>query len=95
MKKWFVYILTNKSNKVLYIWVTNDIVRRTYEHKTNENFWFTAMYNVHKLVYFEEHDSISDAITREKQLKRRNRQRKIDLIKRDNPERNDLYEDIN
>lgn len=90
-----VYILTNKSNKVLYIGVTADIVARLYEHK-NKIFpqSFTARYNLHKLVYFENYNSITEAIQREKYLKGKLRSYKINLIISKNPEWRDLSADV-
>jgi putative endonuclease len=82
---YYVYILTNKSNKVLYIGVTNDIARRVYEHKTKMIEGFTKKYNLDKLVYLEETDSIESAILREKQLKKWRREKKIALIENLNP----------
>ena len=90
LKSYYVYILTNKTNNVLYIGVTNDLERRVYEHKNKLVEGFTAKYNLSKLVYFEETGSIESAILREKQLKRWHRDWKINLIKENNPEFNDL-----
>ncbi len=90
LKSYYVYILTNKNNNVLYIGVTNDLERRVYEHKNKLDEGFTAKYNLSKLVYFEETGSIESAILREKQLKRWHRDWKINLIKENNPEFNDL-----
>jgi putative endonuclease len=67
---YFTYILTNKSNSVMYIGVTNDLRRRIYEYKNEQVEGFTKKYRVHKLIYFEEYSNINDAIKREKQLKR-------------------------
>ena len=90
---YYVYIMTNKLNSVLYIGVTNDLTRRVYEHKSKvEPNSFTAKYNVDKLVYFESTNSIESAIAREKQLKGGSRKKKIDLINSVNPDWNDLYE---
>ena len=90
---YYVYIMTNKSNTVLYVGVTNDLMRRVYEHKNKINSnSFTAKYNLNKLVYFESTSSIESAIEREKQLKAGSRKRKEDLISSINPEWNDLYE---
>ena len=90
---YYVYIMTNKLNSVLYIGVTNDLTRRVYEHKSKvEPNSFTAKYNVDKLVYFESTNSIESAIAREKQLKGGSRKKKIDLINSANPDWNDLYE---
>ena len=77
---YYVYILTNSSNKVLYVGVTNDLERRCYEHKQKLIKGFTQKYNVDKLVYFEEFDSIELAIFREKQIKGYSRSKKDDLI---------------
>jgi putative endonuclease len=85
-----VYILTNKSNTVLYIGVTSDLESRVSEHKLKINTGFTSKYNCNKLVYYEEFQWIQDAIAREKQLKAGSRQKKIDLIIADNPSWSDL-----
>ena len=92
MKNYCVYILTNKTNTVLYVGVTNDIKRRIFEHKENVNDGFTAKYNVNKLVYCEFTSNIESAIEREKQLKKWNREKKIKLIEEQNPEWKDLVE---
>lgn len=91
---WFTYILTSKKNGTLYIGVTNNIGRRTYEHKQWFNEWFTKHYGVKTLVYYEKFGSIVDAIVKEKQLKKRNRKWKIELIEEYNPEWKDLYHDV-
>jgi len=88
--QYFVYILASKQNTVLYIGVTNNLERRVLEHKNKINKGFTSRYNIDKLVYFEEYTNINEAIKREKQLKKWNRQWKIDLIEKDNPEWKDL-----
>ncbi|WP_234979878.1 GIY-YIG nuclease family protein [Fibrobacter sp. UWEL] len=86
------YIMANSTNAVLYVGVTNDLKRRVVEHKSEINVkGFTAKYHVDKLVYFEEFQSITDAIAREKQLKHWNRQWKNALICKMNPEWNDLF----
>ncbi|GAL69215.1 excinuclease ABC C subunit-like [Jejuia pallidilutea] len=82
--------MTNKNNTVIYIGVTSNLTKRVYQHKTKEFKGFTAKYNCEKLVYFEEYSDISDAISREKQLKAGNRKRKEALINKDNPDWNDL-----
>ncbi len=87
----YVYILASKKNGTLYIGVTNNIGRRTYEHKNWFDEWFTKKYNVKILVYYEKFASINDAIAREKQLKKWNRKWKIELFEKDNPEWKDLY----
>jgi len=90
MKEAYVYIVTNNPNGTLYIGVTNNLIRRIYEHKNNLMSGFTAKYELHTLVYFEYHTDISDAIFREKQLKKWNREWKINLIEKDNPDWIDL-----
>ena len=85
-------MLTTESNTVLYIGVTNDIVRRVYEHKTGKNEGFTKKYNVKKLVYFEMFDFIDLAIAREKQLKGLSRTKKEKLINIFNPNWMELYQ---
>jgi putative endonuclease len=90
LHQYYVYIIANQSNTVLYIGVTNDIKNRISEHKLKIFKGFTAMYNCNKLVYFEDFQWIQDAIAREKQLKAGSHQKKIDLIIADNPLWNDL-----
>ena len=90
---YYVYILTNKSNRVMYIGVTNNLERRIYEHKEELVEGFTKRYHVHKLVYFETTTSIRAAIEREKQLKGWLRARKNELVENANPEWRDLSED--
>ena len=85
MKKYYVSILVNWNNKVMYIGVTNNIFRRVYEHKNKMVDSFTKKYNVHKLVYFEETTDIKSAIEREKQLKGWNRAKKNELVETMNP----------
>ncbi len=91
----YIYIMTNKNNTVLYVGVTSDIKNRVYEHK-NRTYpsAFTKRYNLIKLVYYEGHESIEEAINREKQLKAGSRQNKILLINALNPEWNDLADEI-
>ena len=91
---YYVYILASKKNGVLYIGVTNDLKRRTYEHKNHLHKGFTDKYFVGKLVYFEETPDINSALLREKQMKKWNREWKINLITKDNPEWQDLYDSI-
>jgi putative endonuclease len=87
--------MTNKYDKVLYIGVTNSLIRRVFEHKSKQYpRSFTCRYNLTKLIYFEDYEDINQAITREKQLKGWLRQKKIDLIKSKNPEFKDLFDDI-
>ncbi|WP_160127559.1 GIY-YIG nuclease family protein [Kordia antarctica] len=86
----YVYFLTNKNNTVIYIGVTSNLTKRVYQHKAKIYKGFTSKYNCDKLVYFEEFQSINEAIAREKQLKAGNRKRKEELINIENPEWNDL-----
>ncbi len=93
-KHFWIYILTNKSNKVLYIGVTSNLAGRVYQHKTNVVRGFTSKYNVKKLVYYEQFSQPLAAIEREKHLKQWMRQWKIDLITKANPGWKDLFFDI-
>ena len=92
--QFYVYILTNKHNTVLYTGVTNDLIRRVYEHREKLVPGFTKKYNVYKLVFYEETESIDVAFQREKQIKGGSRQKKIDLINGMNPGWRDLYKDL-
>ena len=88
---YYVYILTNAYNRVLYTGVTNDLERRVHEHKTfAKPKSFTARYNVTKLVYFEYYNDITEAISREKAIKRKSRSQKFELINKFNPSWKDL-----
>ncbi|MDR3395884.1 MAG: GIY-YIG nuclease family protein [Parasulfuritortus sp.] len=89
-----VYVLASKQRGTLYIGVTSDLVKRVYEHKQDFVDGFTKSYAVHQLVWFEMHDSMESAITREKQLKKWNRAWKLELIEETNSEWRDLYKDI-
>ena len=93
-KTYYVYIMASKRNGTLYVGVTNDLIRRVYEHKTNGVEGFTEKYRVHKLVYWEQSDSVESALQREKQLKRWNRQWKIALIEKQNSNWQDMYEQL-
>ena len=90
MNNYYVYILSNKSNKVLYIGVTNDLQRRVYEHKNKLIEGFTSKYNVDKLLHYESTTDIKSAIEREKRLKSWSRAKKEELINKSNPQREDL-----
>jgi putative endonuclease len=90
MKNGFVYILTNKNNSTLYIGVTNNLLKRIYEHKTDKGSDFTIKYRLVYLVYYEEFNSIQEAISREKQLKNWHKDWKWNLIKANNPDICDL-----
>ncbi len=93
-ESFYVYILASKRNGTLYIGVTNDLVRRIFEHKQDAVPGFTKRYGVHLLVYFEQFDDPATAIQREKAMKFWKRQGKIDKIEGNNPTWRDLYEDI-
>ena len=92
--KYYVYMLTNKTNKVLYTGVTNNLKRRIYEHKNGLADGFTKKYNVHKLVYFDYTTDVHSAISREKQIKGWTRAKKDVLINEFNPNWQDLYDKI-
>jgi putative endonuclease len=92
--QYFVYIITNRYNTVLYTGVTNDLVRRIYEHKEKLINGFSKRYNINKLVFYESCEDIYIAISREKQIKAGSRQNKIKLIDSINPNWNDLYDDL-
>lgn len=94
MKPMYVYIMSNKNNNVLYIGVTNDLIRRIYEHKNKILKGFTSKYNVEKLVYYECFEDELLAIQREKNLKNWHKEWKENLIRQMNPEWKDLYEGI-
>jgi len=94
MKSYYVYIMASKRIGTLYIEVTNDLIKRVYEHKNNFVDSFTKKYGVHSLVYFEQCDDIESAIFREKQLKKWNRKWKLELIEKGNPQWKDLYEEL-
>ena len=87
---YYVYILTNKSNKVMYVGVTNNLKRRIYEHKNEIVEGFTQKYHIHKLVYYEEYNYVKDAILREKKIKGLLRKRKNELVEAKNAEWADL-----
>ncbi len=91
---YYIYILTNKTDKVMYIGMTNDLIRRLYEHKNELVDGFTKKYHVHKLVYYEEYSSSLDAIAREKQLKGLLRRKKNELVETINPSWADLSETL-
>jgi putative endonuclease len=93
-KQFFVYIMTNKTNTVLYTGVTNNLPRRVYEHKEKIGSKFTARYNVNKLVYYEVFQDAYSAIAREKQIKAGSRKKKLDLINGMNPDWRDLSDEM-
>ena len=87
---YYVYIMTNWSNGVMYVGVTNDLKRRVYEHKNKLSESFTSKYNIDKLVYFGHTGDVRSAIAREKQIKGWNRQKKRELVESENPRWEDL-----
>jgi len=94
MGQYYIYILTSKRNGTLYIGVTNNLVRRVWEHKNDVVEGFTKKYGVHQLVWYEAANTPGAVITREKQLKKWNRAWKLKLIEDKNPNWKDLYQEI-
>jgi putative endonuclease len=94
MKQSYVYILASGKNGTLYIGVTSDLVKRISEHKQNIIDGFTKKYAIHTLVYYEIHEDVWEAISREKRIKKWNRSWKLRLIKENNPEWRDLYHEL-
>ncbi len=94
MNDYYVYIITNKYNTTLYVGVTNNLVRRIYEHKNKLIDGFSAKYNLNKLIYYEHTNDIESAISREKQIKNYSRAKKEQLIGKFNSTKKDLYFDI-
>lgn len=92
--QYFVYMLASKKDGVLYIGITNDLIRRVYEHRNGLVKGFTKKYHVKRLVYFECFDNAEQAILREKVLKKWERAWKIELLEKQNPNWNDLYETV-
>ena len=93
-KQYYVYIMTNKNNAVLYTGITNDLKRRVYEHKAGSGSGFTGKYLIKKLVYYEVTTDVKSALAREKQIKAGSRKRKLDLINSMNLEWKDLYDEL-
>lgn len=93
-KQYYVYIMTNKRNTVLYTGITNDLKKRAYEHKEKLVEGFTKKYNINKLIYYEVSNDVESAISREKQIKDGSRAKKINLVNSMNPEWKDLYDDL-
>jgi putative endonuclease len=93
-KQYYVYMMTNKGDTVLYTGVTNDLKRRVYEHKSKLVYGFTKKYNVNKLIYYEASGDVESAILREKQIKGGSRIKKIRLVETLNPHWKDLYEEL-
>jgi putative endonuclease len=94
MKQPCTYILANKPNGTLYVGVTSDLPKRVWQHKNDMVDGFTRNYQIHRLVWYERHDTMESAINREKQLKSGSRQKKIALIQTMNPSWADLYDNI-
>lgn len=94
MKKNYVYIITNQSNTVLYIGITNNLARRVYEHKNHLVEGFTSKYKCHKLVWYLETDNVESAILQEKRMKKWKREYKANVSNALNPEGKDLYPEI-
>jgi len=94
MSRGYVYFLTNRPNGILYVGVTNDLVRRIYEHRSAAVDGFTRRYGLKRLVYFERFDDIRDAIQQEHNIKHWPRAWKVRKIIASNPDWNDLYEEI-
>jgi putative endonuclease len=94
-KNYYIYLLTNWNNTVMYIGVTNDLVRRLYEHKNKLYDGFTKKYNLNKLVYFELFFDINEAVKREKEIKKWRRDKKNKLVESINPEWRDLGLELN
>jgi len=93
-RQYYVYIMTNKNNTLLYTGVTSDIKKRVYGHKEKVVKGFTKKYNITKLVYYEVFEDPENARSREKQIKGGSREKKMDLINSSNREWQDLYEKI-
>ena len=93
-KRFFIYIMSNKKHGTIYIGVTSNIIKRSFEHKNHLTKGFTDKYNLDKLVYYEIYEDADSAIKREKQLKEWKRLWKIELIEKFNPDWNDLYDMI-
>ena len=91
---YYVYMITNKTNSVLYTGITNNLERRLYEHKNKLVKGFTSKYNVNKLVYFDHTEDVISAITREKEIKGWKRDKKNKLVASMNPEWKDLSEEF-
>ncbi len=91
---YFVYMLANRPDGTLYVGVTNDLARRAHEHKAGSVEGFSKRYNLHRLVYYEIHETALAAIQREKNVKHWPRQWKVNLIREMNPDWRDLYDDL-
>jgi putative endonuclease len=94
IKMFYVYILCSKRNGTLYTGITSDLIKRVYEHKNDLVAGFTQKYKVHSLVWYERHETAESAIMREKRIKKWNRDWKLNLIEKTNPQWRDLFETI-
>ena len=94
MKTYYVYIMASKKNGTLYLGVTNNLIKRVWQHKNNVQEGFTKKYKVHRLVWYEASTDIKVVIQREKQMKKWRRKWKINLIEKENPNWDDLYEGL-
>lgn len=94
IKTYYVYIMTNKYNTVLYTGITGNLIKRVYQHKNKIHKGFTSNYNVNKLVYYESTENVESAIRREKQIKSGSRKKKMDLIQSINSDWQDLYDNL-
>lgn len=94
VRQYYVYIMTNPRKTVLYTGVTNDLVRRVWQHRNGQDGGFTGRYHCSKLVLYEVFKDSYNAIVREKQIKAGSRRRKVELIERMNPEWRDLYDGL-
>ena len=93
-RHYFVYILTNKAYGTLYVGITNDLVRRAWEHRNDFVEGFTRAHQLHRLVWYQAHEDVREAIAQEKRIKKWHRDWKVNLIQAKNPAWNDLYEEI-
>jgi len=93
-KNFYVYIMASKRNGTLYVGVTSDLLKRVWEHKMKLVEGFTETYDIDRLVYYEQCQDVEYALRKEKRLKKYNRQWKIDLIEKLNPDWEDLYEEL-
>lgn len=93
-RRFYINMLTNFKNTVIYTGVTNDLMRRVFEHRMKLQNGFTKRYNVTKLVYYEEFVDVKNALAREKQIKGGSRRKKVELIDKFNPEWRDLFEEL-
>ncbi|OGE14612.1 hypothetical protein A3F00_04325 [Candidatus Daviesbacteria bacterium RIFCSPHIGHO2_12_FULL_37_11] len=94
MRQSYIYIITNKVNTVFYTGVTNNLIKRVYQHRNKLGDGFTSKYNIDKLVYYEIFEDIEEAIKREKQIKNWHREWKLNLIKKSNPDFRDMYQSL-